>query len=186
MILNKYIRKEKKYHVNKEPLLKYIKKFNFYFRSSRIINSIYFDRFDEKYHLDGEEGIVPRKKVRIRWYGSTRLTLENCNLEIKKTLIKEKIKYSQPWINIAESYANEEFKNLVKEKNKILSSKLNPKIYITYRRYYFENAFKERITFDDEICYNDIRFNVKNFKYETLKKILSKKSITEIKYKNIK
>ena len=186
MTLNKYIRREKKYHINKEPLLEYIKKFSFYFRSSRIINSIYFDRFDERYHLDGEEGIVPRKKVRIRWYGSAQLTSEKCNLEIKKTLINEKIKFSQPWIKIENIYKNEEFENLIKEKNKIISNKLYPKIYITYRRYYFENPFKERITVEDNICYKEIRFNIKAFKYEILKKKLSNNSITEIKYKNLK
>ena len=186
MTLNKYVRKEKKYHVNKKSLLEYFKKFNFYFLSSRIINSIYFDRADERYHLNGEEGIVPRKKVRIRWYGSSELTFKNCNLEVKKTLIEKKIKFSQPWIKIKEIYENEEFKNLVKEKNKILSNKLNSKIYITYRRYYFENAFKERITFDNEIHYNQVRFNVKNFKYDILRTTVSKNPIVEIKYKNLK
>ena len=131
MTLNKYIRREKKYHINKKHLLEYVKKFNFYFRSSRIINSIYFDRHDERYHLDGEEGIVPRKKVRIRWYGLAELNSEKCNLEIKKTLYNSKIKFSQPWNKIQKICKDEEFMNLIKEKNKSISNILHPKINIS-------------------------------------------------------
>ena len=33
----------------------------------------------------------------------------------------KKIKFSQPWIKIENIYKNEEFENLIKEKNKIIS-----------------------------------------------------------------
>ena len=56
-----------------------------------------------------ERKVLFQEKVRIRWYGSAQLTSEKCNLEIKKTLINEKIKFSQPWIKIENIYKNEEF-----------------------------------------------------------------------------
>ena len=76
---NKYIRREKKYNLNKISLSKFLKENYFFFTSSRLINSIYFDTLKEKFHEDGEEGIIPRKKVRIRWYGSGLLSPNNCN-----------------------------------------------------------------------------------------------------------
>ena len=182
---NKYIRREKKYNLNKISLLKFLKENYFFFTSSRLINSIYFDTLKEKFHEDGEEGIIPRKKVRIRWYGSGLLSPNNCNLEIKKTLLKEKIKFSQPWKYINKDNKTKEFKNLTTEKNKILDKKLYSKLYICYRRYYFENASQERITYDDKICFNRINFEIKNFQFNIIKRIYSPKCITEIKYKNI-
>jgi len=35
---------------------------------SRIINSEYFDTDKLQMFLDSEEGVLPRKKIRVRWY----------------------------------------------------------------------------------------------------------------------
>ena len=34
----------------------------------RKISSIYFDTKNLNFHLNSEEGVLPRKKIRIRWY----------------------------------------------------------------------------------------------------------------------
>ena len=44
----------------------------------RLITSVYFDTVDLNMFHDSEEGVLPRKKVRIRWYNDDQLfTLEN-------------------------------------------------------------------------------------------------------------
>ena len=47
----------------------------------RQINSIYFDNNDKDSFFDSEEGTVPRKKIRLRYYGSENLS------EYKKNLL---------------------------------------------------------------------------------------------------
>ena len=54
----------------------------------RIINSIYFDNNSLSMFLDSEEGLVPRKKIRIRWYGGlNNLILSDANFEEKTSLL---------------------------------------------------------------------------------------------------
>ena len=44
----------------------------------RLITSVYFDTIDLNMFNDSEEGVLPRKKVRIRWYGNSKIfALEN-------------------------------------------------------------------------------------------------------------
>ena len=59
-------------------------KSNFFFRNhhpSRQVNSIYFDTPKLDFYTASEEGILPRKKIRIRWYN------ENTNKVFKETKI---------------------------------------------------------------------------------------------------
>ena len=46
---------------------------------SRTINSVYFDTNDLRLFFESEEGLLPRKKLRIRWYD----TVENSTIETK-------------------------------------------------------------------------------------------------------
>lgn len=59
--------------------------------SDRQIHSIYYEKSNFKFFTDSEEGTVPRKKIRYRWYNEN---FEKGILEIKKTLSthREKIK----------------------------------------------------------------------------------------------
>ena len=34
----------------------------------RVINSCYFDSHDLRCFYDSDEGVLPRKKIRLRWY----------------------------------------------------------------------------------------------------------------------
>ena len=35
---------------------------------TRIVNSLYFDNENLSFFVDSEEGVLPRKKIRVRWY----------------------------------------------------------------------------------------------------------------------
>ena len=39
-----------------------------YLHPDREVNSIYFDNVKDESYLDSEEGLLPRKKIRARWY----------------------------------------------------------------------------------------------------------------------
>ena len=61
---------------------------------SRQINSYYFDTPFLKDFIDSEEGTVPRKKLRFRWYGKKKTKIGNFEIKITDDLVrkKEKIK----------------------------------------------------------------------------------------------
>ena len=120
-----------KYDVAKKYLLnnKTIKQFD-----DRNVHSIYFDNSEFKFFTDSEEGTVPRKKVRYRWYNNN---YENGNFEIKKTLSthREKTKKKAKLKNI---------------KNKLFLYGLKPVLKVSYlREYYITN--ETRFTLDKQI-----------------------------------
>ena len=55
---------------------------------SRLINSQYFDTEKLQMFFDSEEGIVPRKKIRVRWYHEK----HEKNLETKISSIEGRFK----------------------------------------------------------------------------------------------
>ena len=57
----------------------------------RKVNSCYFDNEMMTLFLDSEEGVLPRKKVRIRWYNN----LLNFKKETKISSIEGRYKYSE-------------------------------------------------------------------------------------------
>ena len=56
-----------------------VKKFD-----KRVVNSYYYDTINFDDFIDSEEGTVPRKKIRFRWYGYKKRY--QGNIEIKETL----------------------------------------------------------------------------------------------------
>ena len=75
--------------------IKWLKKRNaFVLYPERIICSRYFDTFDFKMFKDTLEGIQPRKKLRIRTYGSYIFedSKEKYNLEIKSSIENDRFK----------------------------------------------------------------------------------------------
>ena len=60
---------------------------------NRTINSLYFDTASLNDYHDSEEGTVPRKKIRVRWYGASRFEgVATGTLETKKpypTIVKK-------------------------------------------------------------------------------------------------
>jgi len=113
---------------------------------SRNINSTYFDTDHLDMHINSEEGILPRKKIRIRWYG----TEKSLKKETKVSSIEGRYKLSEPFIS--KNFLND-FKSNILDCDYGL---LKPSLMISYSREYFllDNL---RITFDTNICYRDLR-----------------------------
>ena len=116
---------------------------------SRIINSIYFDNYLRMYR-DSNEGVVPRKKLRIRTYGNKKFFLSKNNF-FKET----KITYYNYRDKIVEPYKF--------SKNKFILGLIDnaygyckPNLNVVYKRNYYK-VFDLRITIDENINYRSIR-----------------------------
>ena len=62
---------------------------------SRLINSCYFDTQNMDIFNNSEEGVLPRSKIRVRWYEKT----YNFNKEIKISSVEGRFKTSTPQHN---------------------------------------------------------------------------------------
>jgi len=115
----------------------------------RVISSCYFDTKNLVHYHQSEEGIHPRKKIRIRWYKENMLFTK----EVKISSVEGRYKYTS-LMGLVNSI--DDLKNL-----NIFDSeygKLNPVLIVKYEReYYFLKGL--RITFDKNITYSDLRFN---------------------------
>ena len=130
----------------------------------RTITSIYYDTDNFKFYYDSEEGLTPRKKVRLRYYD---------NLKNKKNL---EIKFTQPSYRQKITYKNINESSIKKIFNKInLSEKLKPSACITYKRKYFKNKIG-RFNIDYQIS-----FKKNDLSQEAHKLKLSSKKILEFK-----
>ena len=152
-------RKEKKYRLSNSDL-KFLKSLLIdkgmkILHPKRIINSCYFDTKNLRMFHDSEEGVIPRKKVRFRWYDNTKII----NKEIKITSTEGRYKIS--------SRENEDIINnflFHKAFDKDYGN-LYSIILIKYiREYYIYNNL--RITFDTGIEYKDIKSINKNKYFE--------------------
>jgi hypothetical protein len=113
----------------------------------RIIQSLYFDNNTFDMHQHSEEGIVPRKKIRIRSYPKFN---NKYFLEVKISSVEGRFKKSDE-IN------NEQVLKLVK--NGIFDNQYGhckPKIYVKYLREYFL-VKNTRITYDKDIEYLNLK-----------------------------
>jgi SPX domain protein involved in polyphosphate accumulation len=151
-------RKEKKFKFTKSEFLKIKDDFHKSgmktLFSKRKINSIYFDNKNYDIYHDSEEGVLPRKKIRIRWYDKD----NEYNKEIKISSHEGRYKFKKK-INL------ENTKNSIKDLTFYdqFYGNLNAVILITYERDYY--SFKNlRITFDNNISYT----NLKDLKYTNL------------------
>ena len=109
---------------------------------NRFINSQYFDTEKLQMFFDSEEGIVPRKKVRIRWYHEK----QEKKLETKISSVEGRFK-------IRKKYESDLNKQYVYDD---LYGKIFPSIIVNYKREYYK--FKDlRLTFDSSINYTNSR-----------------------------
>ena len=123
---------------------------------NRTINSLYFDTASLNDYHDSEEGTVPRKKIRVRWYGTSRFEgVATGTLETKKTLSNHREKTS---VSI-KGITPEVILSLV---NNLRGEKLIPVVVVTYQRQYFQNTKHHRFTLDSKIVYSNIS---RTFKY---------------------
>jgi len=114
---------------------------------SRKVNSIYFD--SEKYDMlfESEEGLLPRKKIRIRWYD----TGSDFNLEKKFSSLEGRFKVSEV-VNDVDSV-----ESVLKYKLfDAMYGALTPCLRVSYSRAYF-SLRGVRVTIDTEITYENLR-----------------------------
>ena len=144
-------RTEKKVRINSSKiydLTKWIEENNgFQLYPKRVINSIYFDTSNYSMYSDSTEGVVPRKKIRLRNYNYKFIFDENVKKEIKISSVEGRFKTSSL------------------EKNPLIMMKLgyldhdygicNPVINIVYERNYYK-VKNIRLTLDEKIIYKRI------------------------------
>ena len=108
----------------------------------RLIKSIYFDNQFFSSYQDSNEGIVPKKKIRIRNYPESSV---NFNLEIKINSIEGRFKTSKKNIN---------YKKILKNGYYDCDYGLcYPIVEVSYFRNYF-SIFNLRVTLDTLITYS--------------------------------
>ena len=140
-------RKEKKYQISYSETVEIKKKFYDSGMTSlypqRIINSLYFDTKNFQLFKDSEEGVLPRKKIRIRWYKNIKAYTK----EIKISSVEGRYKIKEPF-NF--SHNLEDIGIFDRQYGHLF-----PSLIIQYEREYF--LFRNvRITFDRNITYNNL------------------------------
>tara|TARA_Y100000741_G_C18072885_1_gene485369 strand:- start:72 stop:668 length:597 start_codon:yes stop_codon:yes gene_type:complete len=135
----------------------------------RIISSIYFDNIRMDSYKDSNEGITPRKKIRLRSY--------NNNFDYK----------NKGQLEIKISSAEGRYKSIINKNNIDSILKLGlfdkdygtckPKIIVSYYRSYI-NVFNMRLTLDEKINYQKYGRN--------LTRLQDNSFIAEIKSDNVK
>lgn len=129
----------------------------------RIVNSCYFDTKDLKMFWDSDEGLLPRKKIRFRWYENENII----NKEVKVSSEEGRFKI----FNKVKGLTLDDLDDLKLCDNNY--GLLYPTLLISYERCYF--LFKNlRFTFDTNIKYTNLRNFIKN-------KINDIESVMEIK-----
>ena len=114
---------------------------------TRIINSVYFDNQDFSMYHHSIEGVVPRKKIRLRSYDKEFIFTKNINKEIKISSVEGRYKISE------------------KAKDPLQIMRLGiydqnyglclPVLNVTYKRSYYKIK-NIRLTLDEKITYKRI------------------------------
>ena len=115
--------------------------------SSRTINSIYFDNQDYTMYNQSIEGVLPRKKIRLRVYGKEFSPNKSINKETKISSVEGKYKISE----------------LVQNPSKLLNFGIydnsyglcTPVLNVLYERSYYKIK-NIRLTIDEKIIYRKI------------------------------
>ena len=115
--------------------------------NSRVIKSLYFDNNSFDMFQNSEEGIVPRKKIRIRSYPKFN---NKFFLEIKISSVEGRFKKSN---EISDTQCLELIKNGIFDKQ---YGHCKPKIYVKYLREYYIMK-NTRITYDKDIEYLNVQ-----------------------------
>lgn len=117
----------------------------------RKIQSLYFDNLNYSMYNDSFEGLVPRKKIRVRNYPET----EDLNLYLETKISSVEGRYK-----IKKKITKEQFNNM--KKNGFFDSQYGlckPCLYVTYDRQYFRIG-DVRISVDQNINYKMFSNNI--------------------------
>jgi hypothetical protein len=132
---------------------------------NRTINSIYYDTVDLKMFHESEEGLLPRKKIRVRHYNK----IPAFTLETKTSSIEGRYKTSKKLDSI-------------NTKKELLSQHyfdkqygiLYPSLYVSYERSYFKLQ-NMRITFDEKIIYQNMK-DINKYRYNDPERVIEIKT----------
>lgn len=113
----------------------------------RVVNSIYFDNHKFQMLFDAQEGLTPRRKMRIRYYGNDRpASIESSVLEIKESAASGRSKSILSNLDITEALSMGIYTKAY--------GLCRPVVKITYVREYFKlNHW--RITLDRNLTYEN-------------------------------
>jgi len=132
----------------------------------RKISSLYFDNPKKQIHVDSEEGILPRKKIRIRTYPND----ENIRYYLEKKISSPEGKYKSSK-KISDTYYNRMIEQGFFDN---MYGILKPLLHVEYLREYYKLK-NFRITIDEKV-------NYKIFKKKIFK--IDSNSVAEIKFTN--
>ena len=127
--------------------------------SKRKVVSLYFDTNNIQMFIDSEEGIVPRKKLRIRNYPNNDKQIYQ--IETKISSVEGRYKTSKKILN-------KEFLEFIKFG--ISDNQYGicfPQIYVSYTREYFL-LNKERVTIDSNISYKNFKNQIEKNDQENI------------------
>ena len=181
-------RTEKKVRINSSKiydLTKWIDENDgFQLYPKRVINSIYFDTSNYSMYSDSMEGVLPRKKIRLRNYNYKFIFDKNVKKEIKISSVEGRFKTSSleknPLIMMKLGYMDHDYGlcdpviNIVYERNyyKVKNIRLTLDQKIIYKRIYngqissfttYENANVVELKFNSENLINSV---IKDFPFE--------------------
>lgn len=153
----------------------------------RYVNNIYFDDIGFNNFKDNIDGIMYRKKYRIRWYNKMLTIIDKpiLELKLKMGLVGSKKYYPLNQFELSKGININKLKGLIgrfkfDSKTKLSMQEQRPVLLNRYRRKYFESRDKRfRITIDDEQSF---------FKFNTLNNFFLQKHkdssniIIELKY----
>ena len=125
----------------------------------RKINSLYYDTDAYDLHHHSEDGVVPRKKIRIRWYDS----VKNASVETKISSIEGRYKIKKPKILTGP----DSFPKVISDQ---VYGILTPSLLVSYEREYY-TLKGMRLTFDSKITYKDYR-SVLSMKYDDAERVM--------------
>ena len=127
-------RKEKKYRLTYSDQ-KILKKTLFYkgmkiLYPKREINSVYFDTDNFDFYLNSEEGVLPRKKIRVRWYNQNRSKIFK---ETKISSIEGRFKINKPFLdqNILFEREDKKFQSIIEKKEVFQNAPSKSEDYFT-------------------------------------------------------
>jgi hypothetical protein len=120
---------------------------------NRIVSSTYFDNELFQMYRDSNEGVVPRKKIRVRSYNVEPHNENNSSLEIKISSVENRFKT----VSKKELSNNLFFRGYLDANYGLCF----PKARVTYERsYYLVNGL--RVTIDREINYRKVTKNIES------------------------
>ena len=156
---------------------------------ARTVNNIYFDGPDFELYSSSVRGYPVRKKIRIRWYGSTEGEIAGAVLEVKSKSGATNSKNSYPLGPLTITKGCDlthqiEAAFLMAGLPEPLFSELKalrPVMLNTYRRTYYESAsYGVRLTLDNDLKFYGINGNANMFLRRTAEPEIS---VIELKYK---